>query len=49
MICEAMRCRENIDGFCMVDSYVTISQNGECEMYDPIAKNEERDDKDDED
>lgn len=49
MICEARLCRENNEGYCMAASYVTINPTGECEMYEPIVKHEERDDKDDED
>lgn len=46
MRCEALKCRENENGYCMVSSYVTITAEGECDMMD-VPTTQESEDKQD--
>lgn len=37
MRCKAYNCKENDNGYCSCDSYVTIDEEGCCEEYLPIT------------
>ena len=37
MRCAAINCKENTDGYCGCDSYVTIDSEGKCESFYPLT------------
>lgn len=36
MLCAALICEHNKDGYCLDSSYVSIDENGECNSYFPV-------------
>lgn len=43
MRCYAYNCRNNDDGYCEIDSYITITEDGECDsMLECIKENEKQ-------
>lgn len=42
MRCEVLKCRENENGYCMIDNYVTITADGECDSISIPMTDSER-------